>query len=594
MPTDDQGSEITSLGAAFMEVLAQPASTRHDFIRSAHGQDRPFADELHAMLEAHEEMIADPGGADLADEPLEHLTLQPGTMINEFRIGERIGSGGFGEVYVAEQQSPIRRTVALKVIKPGMDTREVIARFESERQSLASLNDPAIARLLEAGATPEGRPYFVMEHVDGRDIIKHCDEERLTIEERLGLFVRACTAIRHAHEKNIIHRDIKPSNMLVTTNARDHPEPKIIDFGIAKAMSQEMTGETILTQAGALVGTPEYMAPERLSVGKSITDPRIDIYSLGVVLYELLGGSLPLDRELLKQATTSEIQRLIREHRPERPSSQLMSLDAGDASRIATNRSTTTTDLSRELRGKLDFIVLKCLRRSPQERYQTVKELQEELQRYLSGERSLSSRQSLTRVLQSRTSRVTLATAAFVVSALLLVLIISALVTPPLPATSVYEGVSATEANWNALVEEGNQLLENKQYGAAEAAYEASLRIGQELQKSDMVEWSEMRLAELMYRDGRCREAIDLLIQYSRILVAMRMSDVLLDFDEASIKPLLLYFNATRECGSKEKLLEIAMVLCHLREINATAAGMQEVIDICEKFGPRTEEDVAP
>src|SRR5579871_137365 len=248
----------------------------------------------------------------------------PGSIVGPYKLLQQIGEGGFGVVYMAEQEKPVRRMVALKIIKPGMDSAQVIARFEAERQALAMMDHQNIARVLDAGTTATGRPFFVMELVKGVPITKFCDDNHLTPRERLELFVPVCQAIQHAHQKGIIHRDVKPSNILVTLYD-DKPVPKVIDFGVAKAIEQRLTEKTLFTQFGFLVGTFEYMSPEQAEMNALGVDTRSDIYSLGVLLYELLTGTTPLERERLKEAALNELVRRIKEEEPQRPSVRLSS-----------------------------------------------------------------------------------------------------------------------------------------------------------------------------------------------------------------------------------------------------------------------------
>src|SRR5579872_3751178 len=257
----------------------------------------------------------------------EPIREQVGSTIGPYKLMEQIGEGGFGLVFVAEQQHPMRRKVALKIIKPGMDSRQVIARFEAERQALALMDHQNIARVLDAGTTASGRPYFVMELVKGVPITTFCDEQHLSPRERLELFMPVCQAIQHAHQKGIIHRDIKPSNVLVTLYD-GKPVPKVIDFGIAKATEQRLTERTLFTQYGTMVGTFEYMSPEQAEMSALGVDTRSDIYSLGVLLYELLTGSTPLSRKRLKEAAYGEILRIIKEEEPPKPSTRLS--DSGE------------------------------------------------------------------------------------------------------------------------------------------------------------------------------------------------------------------------------------------------------------------------
>jgi len=307
----------------------------------------------------------------------------PGTRIGPYRLLQPIGEGGMGVVYMAEQEHPVRRKVALKIIKPGMDSAQVVARFEAERQALAVMDHTNIARVYDAGTTESGRPYFVMELVHGVPITKYCDDNQLTPRERLELIVPVCQAIQHAHQKGIIHRDIKPSNVLVTMYD-DRPVPKVIDFGVAKAIEQRLTERTLFTQFGALVGTFEYMSPEQAEMNAFGVDTRSDIYSLGVLLYELLTGTTPLERQRLRQAALGELVRLIKEEEPPRPSVRLSG--SGDLPKIAAARRTEPARLSKLVRGEVDWIVMKCLEKDRTRRYETASGLARDVARYLHDE----------------------------------------------------------------------------------------------------------------------------------------------------------------------------------------------------------------
>ena len=309
---------------------------------------------------------------------------QPGSRIGRYRLLETIGEGGMGVVYLAQQEHPVQRQVALKFIKPGMDSRRVIARFQAEQQTLALMEHPHIARVYDAGVAPSGRPYFVMEYVQGSPITQYCDQQKLPIEERLLLFQHVCEAVQHAHQKGIIHRDLKPSNILVTIGDRE-VVPKIIDFGIARALSQPAGKRTLSTERGQLVGTPEYMSPELLDAGRQDIDTRSDIYSLGVLLYELLTGTTPFSEEELRQAGSIEMQRVIREQEPVRPSTKLSTL--GDTlTNIAKRRSCTPDSLRRAVRGDLDWIVMKAMEKDRTRRYETADSLMQDLEHYLNNE----------------------------------------------------------------------------------------------------------------------------------------------------------------------------------------------------------------
>src|SRR5687767_10225637 len=308
----------------------------------------------------------------------------PGTMIGPYKLLQQIGEGGMGTVYMAEQTQPVQRKVALKVIKPGMDSRQVVARFEAERQALAIMDHVNIARVFDGGTTENGRPYFVMELVHGIPITKYCDDNRLTLRERLELFVPVCQAIQHAHQKGIIHRDIKPSNVMITLYD-GKPAPKVIDFGVAKATEQKLTERTLFTQYGTMVGTLEYMSPEQAEMSALGVDTRSDIYSLGVLLYVLLTGSTPLCNKTMKEAAYAEILRMIKEEEPPKPSTRLSSSGEALAS-ISAQRQMEPAKLTKLVRGELDWIVMRCLEKDRNRRYDTANGLAADVLRYLSDE----------------------------------------------------------------------------------------------------------------------------------------------------------------------------------------------------------------
>ncbi len=394
------------LRRVFELVVATSASQRSAVLERECGGDVELRKRLDAMIAALEDgrFLATPTqGGDEDNEHNEHVdadaTLMgdagliptrqdglregPGTRIGPYKILQLIGEGGFGSVFMAEQERPVNRKVALKIIKLGMDTRQVVARFEQERQALAMMDHPNIARVLDAGATETGRPYFVMDLVKGDPIAEYCDRNNLSIEERLELFAQVCLAVQHAHTKGIIHRDIKPSNILVST-LDGKPTAKVIDFGIAKATASKLTEKTLFTEHRQLIGTPEYMSPEQAE-GSLDIDTRTDVYSLGVLLYELLTGSTPFDSKSLRSAAYAEIQRIIREVEPPKPSTRLSQQTETIAS-VAANRRSEPGKLGTTIRGELDWIVMKALEKDRSRRYETANGLAADIQRYLAGE----------------------------------------------------------------------------------------------------------------------------------------------------------------------------------------------------------------
>jgi serine/threonine protein kinase/tetratricopeptide (TPR) repeat protein len=371
----------------YYQAISKPPGERQAYLKEACGDDAELLGRIEALLKAHEQagsfLKVPVFGPDVTLDT-SPLTEGPGTIIGRYKLLEQIGEGGFGVVYMAEQQEPIRRRVALKIIKLGMDTRQVIARFEAERQALAMMDHPNIAGVLDAGATETGRPYFVMELVKGIPITEYCDKNNLDTRQRLELFIDVCKAVQHAHQKGIIHRDIKPSNVMITLHD-GKPVPKVIDFGIAKATSHRLTEKTLFTKYAQMIGTPEYMSPEQAEMSGLDIDTRTDIYSLGVLLYELLTSATPFDAKELREAGYAEMQRIIRETEPLKPSTKLNTM--GDAlTDIAKHRQSSAALLPKLVRGDLDWIAMKTLEKDRTRRYETANELAMDIERHLGDE----------------------------------------------------------------------------------------------------------------------------------------------------------------------------------------------------------------
>ncbi len=387
MPTDaGRMSTLLLEEEAFFHEARRiaPGAGRAAFLGQACGEDSGLKERLQALLRVHEQeagFLHVPALAALA--PTGSVE-GPDTVIGPYTLLDMIGEGGMGVVYRAEQTAPVRREVALKIIRPGMDTKPVIARFEAERQALALMDHPNIARVLDVGATEGGRPYFVMELVRGAPITDYCEANRLPVADRLGLFVLVCQAVQHAHQKGIIHRDLKPTNVLVTRHDGG-PVPKVIDFGIAKSTGRTLTDGTLSTAFAEWVGTPLYMSPEQAEMGGLDIDTRSDVYSLGVLLYELLTATTPFDRETFRAATFDEVRRIIREQEPPAPSARLASL-GGARSTVAANRRVDARQLDRAVRGELDWIAKKALEKDRTRRYETANDFAADVMRHLNDE----------------------------------------------------------------------------------------------------------------------------------------------------------------------------------------------------------------
>jgi serine/threonine protein kinase/WD40 repeat protein len=370
--------------AIFLAALEKTTPQERDaFAEAACAGDQKLLERVRELLDSHDDSAGplDSPPMGVTATITQPIPEKPGTRIGPYKLLQQIGEGGFGVVYMAEQIEPVRRKVALKIIKPGMDTKEVVARFEAERQALALMDHPNIAKVLDGGATESGRPYFVMELVKGVPLTEFCDANKLKMPQRLQLFTAVCRAVQHAHHKGVIHRDLKPSNVMVTLHDGS-PVPKVIDFGVSKAISQQLTEKTLFTAYGQMIGTPAYMSPEQAEMSGLDIDTRSDIYSLGVLLYELLTGSTPLDANDLRGAAYVEMQRIIREEEPPKPSTRLSTLGEATAS-IAANRGTEPKKLDALVRGDLDWIVMRALEKDRERRYESANSFANDIERFL-------------------------------------------------------------------------------------------------------------------------------------------------------------------------------------------------------------------
>jgi serine/threonine protein kinase/tetratricopeptide (TPR) repeat protein len=480
-----------------------------------------------------------------------------GTVIGPYKLLEKIGEGGMGVVFMADQHAPVRRRVALNIIKPGMDTRQVLARFDAERQALALMDHPNIARALDAGATDSGRPYFVMELVRGVPITDYCDQNKLPVHERLELFVEVCRAVQHAHQKGVIHRDLKPSNILVTL-FDGRPVPKVIDFGVAKAINQPLTEETLFTRFAEMVGTPLYMSPEQAEMSSLDIDTRSDIYSLGVLLYELLTGTTPFDKNRLKKAAYDEIRRIIREEEPAKPSTRISTL-GDNRTVVAAHRHADPNRLSQLLRGDLDWIVMKALEKERSQRYETASGLAADVERHLANEPVLACPPSVAYRFAkfARRNRVAFAASIVVLAAILVG-----------TAVSITQAIRATHAE---------HLAESRLEAEAAARAEAERASKAEAEQRQIADRQRQQAEENL---KRARQAVD---QYFTRVSQSKL------FDEPTLLPLrkeLLedaaryYRTLLSDRGEDPALLaDLAVADLRLAEINHEVDRNDDAID---------------
>ncbi len=510
-PADEQDILLTA--------LEMPEKEREGFLSEACRGNETLKDRLSKMLR-----VAQMDGSFMTNPVFElPQTIEmdagesTGKEIGPYKLLEVIGEGGMGTVYMADQAKPVQRRVALKIIKAGMDTRQVVARFEAERQALAVMDHPNIAKVLDAGTTDNGRPYFVMELVKGIPITKYCNDKQLGLRERLMLVIDVCLAIQHAHQKGIIHRDIKPSNVLVT-QYDGHPVPKVIDFGVAKATAQKLTEKTMFTAFGAVLGTLEYMSPEQAEMNQLDIDTRSDVYSLGVLTYELLTGTTPIDQHRLHQAAFTEMLRIIREEEPVRPSTRLSSHKFPASMSFAGNNE--PTKLASLVKGELDWIVLKALEKDRARRYESASALGADLQRFLNDEAVLAGPTSLSYRFWKTARR---HRTAALVTCILVLTIFSASVFSKLKYFEERAAHQEAEVQKAAAIDNFKRAEEQTLEAASQrsaALHETGEAIRQRDTARENLYYADMRMAQQYVEDNELARAEERLLTYGHPLRA--------------------------------------------------------------------------